>query len=89
MRRYSESEIDTLIDDVTAAAHEAIEQAAAEAAKAATLAALEREAAAVREAQRLHEENSRLKQSRVKTAVVTGVICFLGGALITCVLASY
>jgi hypothetical protein len=71
--------VDTLIEDLTGAAHEAIEQAAAEAAKAAALASLEREAAAIREAQRLQGENSRLKQSRVKTAVVTGLICFFGG----------
>jgi hypothetical protein len=64
---------------LTGAAHEAIEQAAAEAARAAALAALEWEAAAMREAQRLQGENSRLKQSRVKTAIVTGVICFFGG----------
>jgi hypothetical protein len=76
-KQYSEYEMDTLIEDLTGAAHEAIKQA--EAAKAAALVALEREAAAMREAQRLQEENSRLKQSRVKTAIVTGVICFFGG----------
>jgi hypothetical protein len=81
-KRYSEYEVDTLIEDLTGAAHEAIEQAAAEAARAAALASLEREAAAMREAQRLQGENSRLKQSRVKTAVVTGVICFFGGLAI-------
>jgi anti-sigma factor RsiW len=79
MRQYNESEVDTLIEDLTGAAHEAIEQAAAEVARAAALAALEREAAVMREAQRLQGENSRLKQSRVKTAIVTGVICFFGG----------
>jgi hypothetical protein len=79
MKRYSEYEMDTLIEDLTRAAHEAIEQAAAEAARAAALASLEREASAIREAQRLQGENSRLKQSRVKTAIVTGVICFFGG----------
>jgi hypothetical protein len=68
-----------LIEDLTGAAHEAIEQAAAEAARAAALASLERELAAVSEAQRLQSENSRLKQSRVKTAVVTGAVCFFGG----------
>jgi hypothetical protein len=84
-RRYSESEVDCLakldllIEDLTGAAHEAIEQAAAEAAKAAALASLEREAAAIREAQRLQGENNGLRKSRVKTAVVTGVICFFGG----------
>ena len=79
MKRYSEYEMDTLIEDLTGAAHEAIERAAAEAARAAALASLDREAAAIREAQRLRGENSRLKKSRVKTAVVTGVICFFGG----------
>ena len=79
MKRYSELEVDTLIEDLTGTAHEAIEQAAAEAARAAALASLERELAAVAEAQRLHSENSRLKKSRVKTAVITGVICFFGG----------
>jgi hypothetical protein len=74
--------VDTLIEDLTGAAVEAIEQAAAEAARAAALASLEREAAAVREAQRLHSENSRLKQSRAKTAVATGAVCFFGGLAI-------
>jgi hypothetical protein len=78
-RLFSESEVDTLIDDLTGAAVEAIEQAAGEAAKAAALASLEREAAAVREAQRLQEENRQLQQSRVKTAIVAGVVCFFGG----------
>ena len=81
-RRYSDFEIDLLIDDLSEAAHEAIEQAAAEAARAAALAALEREAAAIREAQRLEGENSRLKKSRVKTAIVTGVVCFFSGLAI-------
>jgi hypothetical protein len=82
MRQYSELEVDTLIEDLTGAAHEAVEQAAAEAARAAALASLDREMAAMVEAQRLQSENSRLKQSRVKTAVVTGVICFFGGLAI-------
>jgi hypothetical protein len=82
MRQYSESEVDTLIEDLTTAAHEAIEKAAAEAARAAALASLDREMAALSEAQRLHSENSQLKKSRVKTAVVTGFICFFGGLAI-------
>jgi hypothetical protein len=79
MRQYAEYEVDALIEDLTEAAHEAVEQAAAEAAKAAALASLNREMAAVTEAQRLQGENSRVKQSRVKTAVLTGLICFFGG----------
>jgi hypothetical protein len=81
-RRFSEFEVDTLIEDMTAAAVEAIEQAAGEAAKAAALASLEREAAAIREARRLQGENSRLQQSRMKTAIATGVVCFFGGLAI-------
>jgi 3-oxoacyl-ACP reductase-like protein len=82
MRQYSEYEVDTLIEDLTGAAHEAIEQAAVEAAQTAALASLDREMAALSEAQRLQSENSRLKKSRVKTAVVTGVVCFFGGLAI-------
>ncbi|MDR2434241.1 MAG: ABC transporter permease [Treponema sp.] len=82
MKQYSELEVDTLIEDLTGAAHEAIEQAAAEAARAAALASLDREMAAMAEAQRLHSENSRLRESRVKTAVITGVVCFFGGLAI-------
>jgi hypothetical protein len=78
-RFYSGSEVESLIEDLSEAAHEAIEKAASEAARAAVLASLEREGAAIREAQRLQGENSRLKQSRIKTAVVTGLICFFGG----------
>jgi hypothetical protein len=87
-RQYSESEVDclaeldSLIEDLTGAAHEAIEKAAAEAARAAALASLDREMAAMAEAQRLQGENSRLRQSRVKTAVITGVICLFGGLAI-------
>jgi hypothetical protein len=81
-RQYSELEVDTLIEDLSEAAKEAIEQAAGEAARAAALASLDREMAALSEAQRLQGENGRLKQSRVKTAVVTGVICFFGGLAI-------
>jgi hypothetical protein len=71
--------VDALIEDLTGAAQEAIERAAAEAARAAALASLEREMMAITEAQRLHGENSRLKQSRAKAAVATGMICFFGG----------
>jgi hypothetical protein len=79
MRLYSELEVEALIEELSGAAEEAMERAAAEGARAAALASLEREAAAVREAARLQGENSRLKQSRVKAAIVTGIACFLGG----------
>jgi membrane protein involved in colicin uptake len=85
-RRFSDSEIDLLIDDLTVAAEEAIEQAAAEAAKAAALASLEREAAAMREAARRQAEAERwrseaaaAKRKGIKNAVLTGVICLLSG----------
>jgi malonyl CoA-acyl carrier protein transacylase len=78
--------MDTLIEDLTVAAEEAIEKAAAEAAKAAALASLEREAAAIREAAQQQAEAFRwrgeaetVKRKGIKGAVLTGVICFLGG----------
>jgi hypothetical protein len=68
MKRYSDSEVDLLIDDISQAAYEAIEQAASEAARAAALAALEREAlllqaraAALKEAARMEAEVQRLR----------------------------
>ena len=85
-RQFSEYEVDTLIEDLTTAAEEAIERAAAEAAKAAALASLEREAAAIREAAqrqaeavRWREEAETAKRNGIKNAVLAGVICFLGG----------
>jgi hypothetical protein len=82
MKRYGEYEVDTLIEDLTGAAREAIENAAVEAARATALAFLERELAAVSEAQRLQGENGALRKSRIKTAIVTGAICFFGGLAI-------
>ena len=55
-RFYSSSEIDLLIEEITQIALEAIEQAASEAAKAAILSMLEREVAALREAERWRRE---------------------------------
>jgi hypothetical protein len=89
MRRYSEyevdclAELDLLIEDLTGAAHEAIEQAAAEAAKAAALASLEREAAAIAEAQKRKREYMRVKAGRVKNAVMAGLIGFVSGAALS------
>jgi len=82
IRRYSGSEVGALIEEISAAAEEAIERAAAEAAKAAVLAGLEREAAALREAERWKREAEKAKQSRVKNYVLTGVVCFVGGAVV-------
>ena len=96
MRRYSDSEVDLLIDDLTEAALEAIEQAAGEAAKAAALAMLEREATALREAAKQHDEAQRwrleaeanlqaiteAKKAGRKNAIIAGLVCFLGGLFI-------
>jgi len=90
---YTDSEVNELIDEVSQAAIEAIEQAAAEAAKAAVLASLEREAAALREAARqqadaaqwrieaeLRQETIKAtKKAGTKNAVITGLICFFCG----------
>jgi predicted amidohydrolase YtcJ len=85
-RLYSDLEINELIDEVSQAALEAIEQAAGEAAKAAVLASIEREAAALREAQRWRLEAEirqgtikAIKKAGTKNAVITGLVCFLGG----------
>ena len=85
-RLYTDSEIDLLIDDISEIAIAAIEQAAAEAARAAALAAIEREACllqakdlALREAERWRYEVTALRKSRITTAVITGLICLLSG----------
>ena len=67
MKRYSDLEIDLLIDEISGIAVEAIERAAAEAAKAAFLASVEREAAALREAQRWKIEADLRRQALAET----------------------
>ena len=92
-KRYSDSEIDLLIDDISVIALEAIERAAAEAAKAAALATVEREAVALREASQQQAEAERwrleaeanllamkaAKRNGVKNTVLGVVIGILGG----------
>jgi len=85
-RLYSDLEVDLLIDEISQAALEAIEQAAGEAAKVATLASLEREAAALHEAQRWRLEAelkqqiiTETKKAGTKNAVIAGLVCLLGG----------
>lgn len=73
------SEVELLIDDLSLAAKEAIEKAAAEAAKAAALEMLEREAVAIREAQHWKAETELAKKAGIKNAVFVGAICFIGG----------
>ena len=89
MRFYSDSEIDLLIDDISEIAKKAIERAAAEAARAAALAAVEREAAALREAERwrmqaefnLREIEAAKKTGR-KNTLLAALIGVLGGLAI-------
>ena len=78
-KRYSDSEIDRLINELTAAAEEAIERAAAEAAQAAALALVEREATALQEVRHWREEAEALKKAGIKNALITGLVCFFGG----------
>jgi hypothetical protein len=86
MKRYSDSEIDLLIDDISAIAIEAIEQAAAEAAKAAAMAAIEREAAALqekaaamREIERWRNQAAVNKKEGRKLALFVGLLGLIGG----------
>jgi len=87
MRFYSDLEIELLIDELSGAALEAIEQAAGEAAKATALSMLEREAAALREAQRwrIQAEAYSLEitaiQSNARKNLVIGVLIGILGGL--------
>jgi hypothetical protein len=78
-----------LIDEISQAAYEAIEQAAGEAAKAAILAGLDRETAAIRETQHWRMEAELRQQAIVETkkrgsknAVITGLVCFVTGLVV-------
>jgi hypothetical protein len=75
-----------LIDEISEAAHEAIEQAAGEAARAAALAALEREVVLSREVYRWKTEAEThkkalgdMKKAGTKNAIIVGLVFFLGG----------
>ena len=96
IKRYSDYEVDTLIEELTEAALEAIEQAAAEAAKVMALSMLEREAAAMREATLQQAEALRwrleaelqlkavkeAKRAGIKNAIIAGAVCLFGGLVI-------
>ncbi|GHU45514.1 hypothetical protein FACS1894190_17670 [Spirochaetia bacterium] len=71
-----------MIDDLTEAAHDAIEQAAGEAAKAATIAALENQAKAYAEIARLQKEQNETRKSNIRNLIITGLSCFVAGALV-------
>jgi hypothetical protein len=77
-----------MIEELTETATEAIETAAAEAAKAAALASLEREAAALVEARRWQTEYRGARRAGIKAAVITGVICLLSGFVVGAVISN-
>ena len=93
MRLYSGLEVDILIDDISRAAFEAIELAAGEAARAAFLESVEREALllqaralAYHDAQRWRLEAqanllavAQTKRAGMKKTILAGVVCFFGG----------
>jgi hypothetical protein len=66
-RLYNDYEIGQLIEELTEAALESIEQAASDAARAAILTSLERETAAIREAKRWRIEAETLSQGIMQT----------------------
>jgi hypothetical protein len=76
---YSEGEVQEIVEELSEAAEQAIEQAAAEGAKASAIAAIQRETAAWARAQYWQGEYQIAKKAGIKTAVITGVICFFGG----------
>ena len=89
MRYWNDLEVELLIDEISQAAYEAIEQAASEAARSAILASLERETSAIREAQRWRLE-AELRQQAITEAKKAGrkntllgvVIGILGGLVV-------
>jgi hypothetical protein len=85
-RLYSDLEVDLLIEEISEAAYEAIDQAASEAARAAAIAALEREAALLRqsqywknEAEKKTEEVQAAKKAGRKNTLIGVLIGFLSG----------
>jgi predicted NodU family carbamoyl transferase len=76
---YSVEEVETLIDEFTQSAKEEIERAAAEAAKAAALASIEREAAAIAEARKWKGEYQEAKTDGIKNTLLAGALCLVGG----------
>ena len=85
-KRYSDLEVRELIDEISEAALEAIEQAAGEAAKAAVLSVLEREALALREAEqwRIQADINALafkeaKKQGVKNTIIGVLLGIVGG----------
>jgi hypothetical protein len=75
--------VDELIDDLAEAAREAIEQTAGEAAKAAALASLQSQAAALAESAQWERKYNEAKKSNVKNIVVASLSCFVLGAVVS------
>jgi hypothetical protein len=71
--------METLINEFTESAKEEIEKAAAEAAKAAALASIEREAVAIAEARKWQKEYQDAKKDNIKNALIAGALCLIGG----------
>ena len=79
-RLYTDLEVDQLIDEISQAALEAIEQAAGEAA--ALREAAHQQADATRwriEAEIRQQTIKETKKAGTKNAVIVGLVCFLGG----------
>jgi hypothetical protein len=75
------TELENLIEEISTAANEAIEQAAGEAAKAVVIASIEREAAAYREAQRWRMQAEHNLQALKSSKKAGRKNVFLGVAL--------
>jgi hypothetical protein len=78
--------VDLLVDEISEAALEAIEKAAGEAAKAAVLSMVEREAVLLREMNRWRIEADiqtlavmQAKRNGTKNTIIAGLVCLLGG----------
>ena len=81
-RLYSDSEVDWLIDEISAAAYEAIERAAAEAAFIREVTLHQADA----QFWRLQAETNLLaitvaKKTGIKNAVIAGAVCLIGGLI--------
>ena len=88
-KRYSDLEVDLLIEDLTEVALDAIKQVAGHAAKAAVLSMADREAALLEAQESLQKDVEKWKEKavlakrdRYKNMVITGLACFLGGLFI-------
>jgi hypothetical protein len=71
--------VETLTRELAETAKEEIEKAAAEAAKAAALASVEREAAAIAEARKWQGEYQAARKDGIKNMLLAGALCLIGG----------